>query len=399
VLPRWASRAAALALLASCRHPVPVQTAALAGPAFAHALAPHAALACTSCHGGDKMPPHAACARCHGQAYTPAATPTSAVERPACAICHERPPLRVLAARFSHKLHLDRGRMEARAGFHDQCEDCHAPGADGGQHRALAGHDTCARCHEPKLALRPQMSDCTACHAAGAAPIELGRELIRGDLVFSHAAHQVDRVGRTYGCRYCHEDTEDWRSARDRKPPEMQRCTLCHEDRRVTPPEVRIGNCQSCHQTAAASFRGVLAPRSHQLGTVAPDDHDLAFRRHHATAARESGTQCARCHQGLSGSRRDSCAECHAIMRPRDHTLTWREQDHGQEAAALRERCVQCHAADYCEACHSVAPRSHVPLVQWGQEHGLAARLNLRSCFACHTFESTCIGCHQRGLR
>ena len=146
-------------------------------------------------------------------------------------------------------------------------------------------------------------------------------------------------------------------------------------------------------------WAGVLAPRSHQLGTVAPDDHDLAFRRNHALAARNAGARCAACHQGLSGSRRDSCAECHATMRPRDHTITWRETDHGREAAALRTRCAQCHQADFCEACHSIPPRSHIPLVIWGQEHGISARFNLRSCYACHTFESSCIQCHQRGLR
>lgn len=308
----------------------------------------------------------------------------------------------VLPSRFSHQLHLDRGRMESAVGFHDGCEDCHAPGPDGGAHRTLAAHDACARCHDGgKLALK--MSDCAGCHT-GTVPLERGRELIRGDLTFSHASHQADRVGRQYACRYCHEDTEDWTTIFDRKPPEMQRCTLCHEDKRVTPADLRMNRCPACH-LSSAGWTDILAPRSHQLGAVSPDDHNLPFRRNHAAAARAPGARCAQCHAGMSGSRRDSCGECHAIMRPRDHTLTWREQDHGREAAAVRGRCAQCHGADYCEACHSVPPRSHVPLVQWAQSpmngggHGLAARLDLRSCFACHTFETSCIACHQRGLK
>jgi len=127
----------------------------------------------------------------------------------------------VLPARFSHKLHLDRGRMETAVGFHDGCEDCHAPGPEGGGHRTLATHDACARCHDSgKLALK--MSDCTGCHS-GTVPLERGRELIHGDLTFSHAAHQADRVGRQYACRYCHEDTDDWTTVFDRKPPDMTR--------------------------------------------------------------------------------------------------------------------------------------------------------------------------------
>jgi hypothetical protein len=247
------------------------------------------------------------------------------------------------------------------------------------------------------------MENCGGCHSAEH-PSTLARRFIRADLHFSHASHERDRVGRAIGCTACHDSMGNASTVFDIPPPQMQRCTLCHDDRRVTPPEVRMNRCAGCHLAASqGEMEGVLAPRTHQLGTIAPDDHTLVFRREHAAAARSAGARCAGCHQGLSGSRRDSCQECHAVMRPRDHNITWRQEDHGREAAAARERCASCHQADYCEACHSVPPRSHLPITDWLSRngHGAVARLSLRSCFACHTFENTCgaSGCHERGLR
>ena len=125
-----------------------------------------------------------------------------------------------------------------------------------------------------------------------------------------------------------------------------------------------------------------------------PDSHTVAFRRNHGAAASMQGAKCGTCHVGLSGSPLDSCVECHATARPRDHTLRFRGVAHGRASAANPERCATCHEVDVCTTCHSIAPPSHRPLRVFRGRHALLAGRNPRSCVVCHSFESTCIECH-----
>jgi hypothetical protein len=85
-------------------------------------------------------------------------------------------------------------------------------------------------------------------------------------------------------------------------------------------------------------------------------------------------------------------------MEPRSHTVTWREYDHGPEAAARSDGCAICHGGDFCIACHQVAPRSHQPLGEFsGPGHAPQAKLNPRSCITCHRPEMFCVNCHAPG--
>jgi hypothetical protein len=381
-------------------------------------------LPCASCHARATTAvalSHDACARCHAAAFAaPRPTPPA---KPLCAGCHEPRPARELVVRFSHRVHLDRALMEDCAGFHVGCEDCHGAAGDG---RAAATHEACARCHSTAdlpqslqagtrwgeqggLSRVPRMDDCAGCHTTSVRP--RGRA---GSVAFSHAKHEHDRVGRTIPCSACHGQVSIAATLDQVPGPGISPCTLCHEDPRQVPAEARMSHCTLCHRDAEASSdeRGpgdqrlrALAPRSHQLGSLSPDDHTLTFRRDHAVAARAPDSRCGACHIGLPQSPRDSCQACHATLRPRDHTVTFREVDHGREAAASRRRCATCHAADYCEACHQTPPRTHFPSAEWAIGHGRVARLELRSCYACHTFEGSgggaaaCAGCHARGLR
>jgi hypothetical protein len=100
----------------------------------------------------------------------------------------------------------------------------------------------------------------------------------------------------------------------------------------------------------------------------------------------------------MSGAKRDTCDDCHRIMRPADHQVTWREFDHGPAAAARTDGCATCHQGDFCVACHAfVRPRSHFPIGDFTNGgHGLFARTNLRACVACHQVDTFCSGsgCH-----
>src|SRR5262249_61018611 len=120
-----------------------------------------------------------------------------------------------------------------------------------------------------------------------AAPIATGRHLIRGDLRFSHAAHEFDRVGRALPCLGCHENAAEARTPDALAPPQMTRCTQCHDDPRQTTADARMSRCPLCH----SGLTELLAPRSHQLGTLLPDDHTLLFRRDHAEAAPAAGAR------------------------------------------------------------------------------------------------------------
>jgi hypothetical protein len=95
----------------------------------------------------------------------------------------------------------------------------------------------------------------------------------------------------------------------------------------------------------------------------------------------------------MSGNPRQACDECHQTMVPADHRITWRELDHGGEAAADRERCARCHVVDFCTSCHRQRPRSHGMFGSFLTEHGRLARINIRPCVVCHS-ENFCAPCH-----
>ncbi|MCG8416912.1 MAG: hypothetical protein MJE77_03075 [Proteobacteria bacterium] len=346
---------------------------------------------CDDCHKNEfYKPPGKFCRNCHTVVDAKNQGNTDLQRYP------ERGFRRVLAARFSHRLHLDESRMESEVGFHVDCADCHNRDGKSRDPR-LPGHKQCARCHAEKSAARDKldMGDCQSCHPRRDIDLVRGRIFITGDLIFTHASHEADAEGKQISCEVCHSDIPASRSAADASVPAMQRCAVCHEDAAKSPDRVRIGRCEVCHKTITSG----VAPMNHLVRRGLPEDHTLEFRRNHGEQAADPNANCAFCHDGLGKSNRDSCFQCHNVMKPRDHNLGWRDDSHGREAAAERDRCTVCHTADYCTACHSVPPRSHQPYVEFRLGgHAEVARFDLRSCFACHTFESTCSDCH-RGLR
>jgi hypothetical protein len=401
----------------------PIVAVAVASDRFPHAL--HTGndprirgykgrgLACTDCHprdavlAGERARPgradHAPCDECHkSEFYQPPGI--------FCKNCHTEvvPTLRgatklqpypergyqhALASDFSHRVHLDRPAMERAVGFHVGCADCHARDRDS-LDPSLPGHAECARCHAQNAAAKKvaAMDNCASCHPARDVGLKRGRLFIVGDLIFSHAAHVADTSGAAIACELCHDDIERSRSVTDASVPPMQRCAECHEDAARTPERVRLARCEVCHSAITAGS----APRSHHVGKQVPESHTLEFRHNHGEAALEPDARCEFCHDGLSGSPRDRCYECHVVMRPRSHDLGWRDDAHGREASAERDGCQTCHQSDWCTACHAIPPRSHQPLGQFRLGgHAQPARFELSSCFACHTFQDTCSSCHR----
>jgi len=381
----------------------------------------HSDLTCTECHEaraverGEPARPGAAdhepCDReqCHRSEFV-------ARPGPFCTHCHTEvdptgsrpstlapyPPelgRRLLAAEFDHQLHLNADRMESKVGFHVECLDCHELRPDG-TYRS-PGHAACRRCHATEAAPEgaPPLGQCDACHRTRPRPPRRGRKLIVGDLRFLHGNHTTTRDTRPIECVQCHSDATTAAVTGTLRPPPTSVCTECHDDPARTPVSLRMRVCENCHLGRAESF-GSLAPRSHLPPLDTPANHTLAFRTDHATEARLAARQCARCHTEMSGSPRAACDECHQVMRPRSHNISWTEFDHGPQAAVDAQPCATCHAGGFCVACHSRPPRSHFPLGDFARGgHAALADVNLRSCFVCHPSGRDCTtaGCHTGG--
>ncbi|MBP9084685.1 MAG: hypothetical protein KBG15_01150 [Kofleriaceae bacterium] len=415
---RWATTAAAImltlglayaAMLMGCNaRPRATQpVAVLEADRFPHPR--HATLACAGCHPTEIAPNqgHSPCDQnqCHQAAFTQVPEPRG--NGRLCLVCHSeitlqplRAPLRVrpapntvraLPATFSHRQHLDAAGMDQRVGFHLNCSDCHT--FEKGQSSA-AGHAACARCHaaDVRLTKVATMTDCTGCHRTLDQTQRSPAELIRGDLRFGHADHKRDRAGANIACGTCHLAAG---TAGAWPAPAIATCVVCHDDSARVSELHRVSQCQTCHLTKQSSLLA-LAPRNHLPASEQPTDHTLAFRTDHAVAANDAA-RCARCHREVSGSPgvRTACAECHFVMRPRDHRLTWREFDHGADASASPDRCALCHVPNYCTSCHQQRPRSHIGGFE--TMHGATARINVRACLTCHDPIQSCqgSGCHE----
>lgn len=373
----------------------------------------HAQVPCVECHRGATRPgtdEHRPCdeGACHRKDFT--GEPTRL-----CEVCHTAITTKPLAAplksypiqdawqaqppTFSHRRHLDAAAMEGRVGFHVTCTDCHTSGDAG---LARPDHAACTRCHaaEVGLAKAPRMEDCRACHEP-ATRLRSRNRLIRNDLHFDHVRHRADRRGQTIACDECHVRTARATGYRDHAAPRVENCVGCHDDSARTPPVLRMRICETCHKQLNETLT-VIAPRNHLPLTERPLDHTIAFRRDHTEAAQRDATRCAACHTQMSGNAKQACDECHQTMLPADHRVTWREFDHGTEAAADRERCARCHVVEFCTSCHSQRPRSHGFAGTPFLDHGRSARINVRSCVACHS-ERFCTDCHTaptaRGVR
>ena len=376
----------------------------------------HAQVACVECHTMGARPgsnDHKPCDRCHAQAF---------VSQPGelCKVCHVAivPPQRgePLTAElrkypiedlwqaepslFSHRMHLDNTRIETAVGFHVTCADCHVRDAK----LVRPDHATCTRCHAAEASPKGlvTMADCAHCHTA-TSQLRTRARLIRGDLKFDHTSHRTDRRGTQIKCEQCHAASAAASDVTNHGPPKIESCVSCHDDSDRTPEGARMRVCGTCHNGRTQGLT-TLAPRSHLPATETPIDHTIAFRRDHAEAAETNAARCATCHTQMSGNANDTCDECHQTMRPADHRITFRELDHGPEAAADRSRCARCHVVEFCTACHSQRPRSHGFPGEFakGAEHAMIARENVRACLTCHVDgnASTCsgAGCHTSAI-
>ncbi len=357
-----------------------------------------AALRCDDCHqvGGPEQPyatfpTHVECAPCHA--------PDKAVEcAPSlddCASCHDAAGpgrARVFVKndiRFTHGKH----RVDQQ-GNAILCLTCHGSVAQSTKASdvTLPAMATCATCHEDpeRTPDRVRIDQCGVCHQddveskplpgnhTAQAPAGGGRgslaALLRDRIVLAQAA--PEGAGETA--------TDAVPRLRDLLP-------------QLTPGAAAAPTLAPAAPAGVVHAAPALTPAVKPVNpNVKPDDHTPIFRVRHEAAARDTDAKCGYCHEGLSGSARDNCQECHAVMRPRSHTLRFRTTAHGRDAARDPIACATCHEVDSCSECHAQRPPSHGP--DFSTRHDRAAAFNPRACMTCHTFESTCIDCHVGAL-
>lgn len=255
---------------------------------------------------------------------------------------------------FSHRQHMDVGE-----GFFLECTDCHKPALEGAKYD-IGGHPVCQGCHGKQVEGEPG-EKCLKCHTEESPQAAQIRDYLGRELIFFHGDHE------SLDCEGCHR--ESGLGGKSMTITSMSQCIGCHESSSVTT------ECESCHR----DIRKDLPPPS----------HDDFFLPNHGRVAGLTRGYCQSCHT------EDDCVACHDTMKPRSHTLRWKDMAHGIYAVRDRKSCAVCHSAESCEKCHSIRPQSHMrPAWDAGTGHREQARLRLRSCFACHDFQDTCEVCH-----
>lgn len=383
------------------------------------------ALECSMCHtpvkDGSvtlKRPGHDQCMTCHSDDFT------KDLKQKICAQCHTTfPPTsaqdllpfprykgtRAILFQFSHAKHVDqKARVDPQTGFRADCTFCHKFDAKG-VFGAFPGHEQCATCHS-KAGMKPQLTaeltaeSCRGCHT----PEEIenpgftevrrfaGAHEVQGKYVnieFSHLPHFKAKDRFNLNCTTCHYAVPMSTSVKDLTLPRMIDCVQCHDSARAVQAQFRMSNCRTCHLDTAQSL---AIPTSHTRN-VKPDFHTEVFRQRHESEASAPNAKCFVCHQNVRPSveARLQCTDCHAVMKPANHTARWKDDLHGKFSAMDRTTCATCHTAAYCSDCHNELPRSHQPLPLFkAGAHAFPAKLDLRSCFTCHTFQNTCSECH-----
>ena len=326
--------------------------------------------ACVECHQMGTRPgshDHAPCDRCHAK--------RSSRSRASCARSATRRSRRRAAGRAAEAVSV-RGRLagravavlaqartwmraawRARSASTSTCADCHV--RDG--KLARPDHATCARCHAPEAGSQRAGDDRVRDAATRTACTQRTRaRLIKGDLRFDHASHRADRRGTPIECEECHaaERERDDATATTRAP-RVENCVNCHDDSRSHAG--RACACASARPATRSAPR--RSPSSRRAATCPrPSGRSITRSRSGAITPRPPSATAPAAPRATRRCRATDATSATSATRrcgPRDHRITWRELDHGTEAAADRDRCARCHVIEFCTSCHSQRPRSH----------------------------------------
>jgi hypothetical protein len=254
---------------------------------------------------------------------------------------------------FSHELHVQGEQLEC-AMCHEDLAAADEPG--------MPPEDACMLCHEELDAEKPEDRRVASLFADGVFKAAHASEL-GGEVVFSHLRHVEAQVA----CNACHAGIESNERVDGDLAVDMASCVACHE--RLDQPAA----CATCHSAIDQGWK--------------PPSHDGAWQRAHGARARAGSKlpaeSCSLCHK------EDTCAACHRVEAPANHTHGFRLKGHGLLASMDRTACSVCHEPSSCEACHAeTLPTSHGGM--WGGTKSL-------HCLTCHTplEQNGCVVCHK----
>lgn len=325
----------------------------------------HRAVGCAGCH--DTRTSERLGLLAHALTKSPVTKPHSAVDRGACARCHQE-----RAGDWRRLMTTEGHAQHARGAGATECVRCHA----GSLHERPSARERCASCHRD-VPMRSEPRDeasCVRCHAF--APSRAGERPARATAAVAHG-ERVDaaRVHGAMDCRTCHNP--------HRAPGETA---------------ARDGNdCSNCH-------RGSIAAQV----AAGPEGHRVCLGCHAVHAERErAGIDCGRCHEPPPPMDRGRRAESRVtpwvtFVSGAANAVPDARPDAGAPSAPLHPdwphdgACASCHRphtwtarADDCRGCHA-EPSNALPRGTVG--HG--------ECVGCHDphgplpNKSTCATCH-----
>lgn len=243
--------------------PSPATSAAVQGEGskFSHAVAQHAAQSCDSCHRREdnsaqpRLPGHKACIDCHTTQFT---TPNS----PLCLGCHtnvesNNPPLKAFPGLSQFGMRFDHAQHMSGAAHPEQgCTACHAPARRGVALTipvGLAAHNDCYQCHTPG-AQGPsgrQIGSCNTCHALGGyGRVSTSAAAYRVN--FTHAGHGPRQGLRCDDCHQVRSGVPRTQQVTAPRPEQhfgsgrAQSCMTCHNNRRAFGGD-DFADCKRCH--------------------------------------------------------------------------------------------------------------------------------------------------------
>jgi hypothetical protein len=324
-------------------------------------------------------------------------------------------PMQRIAIRMDHSLAAHRELA---------CARCHAeaPSSAASSDLLVPREESCGPCHDTERdRSQPTTEHCGTCHIGfeasdlvdgGAAPAAIvpSSSMPTPHLRFSHVAH----VSRGQTCESCHTGIATATQGTRANLPTMRDCFRCHAPEGLAQPGAELPvapfTCASCHESQPSGMlrtqfaEGELVPPRWLAGMA--HDHEWLVR--HRWIAADEGALCAQCH------RESECVACHdgrvrpLRVHPGDFLST-----HPVMARRDETHCTSCHAVtQFCAECHArlgLAPiaapevrassRYHPPQAVWSRGanmHAIEARRSMQSCTSCHA-EQDCVACHGSG--
>jgi hypothetical protein len=339
---------------------------------------------------------------------------SAAVTPSSCAHCHQR----IAEAKkpgiiFNHATHLP-----------FQCAACHLGNAHMGGKTASPPMKLCFNCHGLSHGAQGELATktCSQCHTKG---FQLRPKTHTKDWAAKPHATAANKSG-VNDCLLCHDRAKDCDACHAQKGVKMDPVPATYQPVYSVPPRpptvkiypektTTMSQCVQCHPNLDAFKPGVVIfqHQVHLKNSYRCEACHPKFVHQGEKIERPSMQSCYRCH-GLNHSGQGQvatgeCAKCHPPtfpLKPKDHTVSFAQKDHGAQAGKDAAYCAMCHQLSFCTDCHlgkkapswlqagqKVVPQNH-KVTTWAGAHGKLFLQGKGMCASCHDGQS-CMVCHK----